>query len=73
MNIDDIIRTNDELAHELRIALATMERSDKVAEIRKKIIDNQKHCPHTSSKYNWTIANGVCPYCGFAFDRGREY
>ena len=73
MNIDDIIRTNDELARELRIALATMERSDKVAEIRKKIIDNQKHCPHFSAKYNWTIANGMCPYCGFVFDRGREY
>ena len=73
MTIDDIISTNEKLARELRVALSTMERSDKIAEIRTKIIDNQKHCPHFSSRYNWTIANNVCPYCGFHFDNGREY
>ena len=71
MNIDDIIQTHERLACELRLALATMERSDKVNEIHKKIIGNQKQCPHFSNKYNWTIANNSCPYCGFHFSGGK--
>lgn len=73
MNIDTIIQTREKLEKELRYALSIMERSDKIAEIRKEIIDNQKHCPHASDKYNWTIANNACPYCGFVFDHGRDY
>ena len=73
MNIDNIIKTHDELDRELRIALATMERSNKIEEIKKQIIDNQKHCPHTSTKYNWGITNGRCPYCGFILETGRRY
>ena len=74
MNIDEIIKAHSELDRELRIALSTMERSNKIEEIRKKIKDNQAHCPHASAKYNWTIANGVCPYCGFVLDpNGRAY
>lgn len=72
MNIDDIINTHEFLDKELKIALATMERSNKIKEIREKIIENQKQCPHFSSKYNWTIANGYCPYCGFQFTGGRK-
>lgn len=73
MNIDDIIHTRNELNKELRLALSTMERKDTIERIRTQIIDNQKHCPHTSSKYNWAIVDDTCPYCGFVFDRGREY
>ena len=72
MSIDEIIRTNIELNRELTMALAAMERSDKIKEIRKKIVDNQKHCPHASAKYNWEIsADGKCPYCGYTFE-GRK-
>jgi len=74
MNIDDIIRAHGELDRELRMALATMERSNKIEEIRNKIKDNQAHCPHVSNKYNWAITNGTCPYCGFVLDpNGRSY
>jgi hypothetical protein len=36
MNIEDIISTREFLAHELKIALSTMEMSDKIKEIRKR-------------------------------------
>ena len=67
--IDDIIATHEKLERELRVALATMERSDKIFEIKKQIIANQIRCPHVSDKYNWTIAYGKCPYCGFVFNK----
>lgn len=70
MNIEDIIKTKEKLNSDLRIALATMERSDAVQKIHKKIIENQKHCPHVSTKYNWAIVNDTCPYCGFHFSTG---
>lgn len=73
MNIDDIIKRREELNYELREALSVMERSDKIKQIRTEIIKNQAVCPHFSDKYNWTIANGKCPYCGFVFDSGRDY
>lgn len=73
MNIDEIIQTHEQLDKKLRIALATMERKDIIANIRHEMIANQKRCPHFSEKYNWTIAAGICPYCGFVFDEWREY
>ena len=68
MTIDDIIQTRARLERELRLALSTMERKEAIRNIRLEIIDNQKHCPHASSKYNWEIADGVCPYCGCQLD-----
>lgn len=73
MTIEEIINNHEKLNKELRIALSTMERSNTIAEIRSKIIKNQMACPHISDKYNWTVADGKCPYCGFTFDRGRDY
>lgn len=74
MNIDAIINRHKSLDKELQMALSTMERSDRVVEIRREIIDNQKQCPHVSDKYNWTITNETCPYCGFHFATGgRAY
>ena len=70
MNIDNIISNHERLDRELKIALSTMERSDRVFEIKKEIIENQKQCPHFSDKYNWTVAYGKCPYCGFHFNVG---
>lgn len=64
MNIDDIIVRREQLDYQLRVALTTMERKNTIAEIRKEIIENQKSCPHFSTKYNWTVVDGVCPYCG---------
>ena len=73
MIIDEIIANHEKLDKELRIALSTMERSDAISEIRHRIIENQKQCPHFSDKYNWTIAYGKCPYCGFVLDsRGDD-
>ena len=68
--IEDIISTHEQLAKELRFALATMERSNKIEEIHRKIIKNQKRCPHFDNNYNWAIVNETCPYCGFHFVGG---
>lgn len=68
--IDDIIATHEKLERELRMALATMERSDKVFEIKKQIIANQSKCPHFDNNYNWAITNDTCPYCGMHFVTG---
>lgn len=65
IDIDMIIERHEQLDSDLRAALATMERSDKVKEIREAILENQKQCPHFSAIYNWTVADGKhCPYCG---------
>ena len=53
MRVDDIIQTRERLNRELRMALSTMERKDTIEKIKLAIIDNQKHCPHVSAKYNW--------------------
>lgn len=68
--IDDIIQKHEELNKRLQIALATMERSNKIFEIKKEIIENQKQCPHFSDKYNWAVVDSICPYCGFHFSAG---
>ena len=73
MTMDEIIKQREILNEELKIALSTMERSDKIQNIRQKIIINQQQCPHYSNKYNWAIINNKCPYCGFVFDYGRKY
>lgn len=67
MKIDDIIQTHERLNKELKLALSTMERKDTIQKIKLAIIDNQKYCPHASTKYNWKITNDTCPYCGFHF------
>lgn len=73
MRIDDIIQTREKLNRELRMALSTMERKDTIEKIKLAMIDNQKHCPHASTKYNWEITNDTCPYCGFHFNTGGLY
>jgi len=70
MTMDEIIQTKEELNHKLRFALSTMERSDKIFEIKKEIIENQKRCPHFNNQYNWAIIDDTCPYCGFHFATG---
>ncbi len=64
MNINEIIATKEHLEAELKIALSTMERSDKIQNIRQKMYENQAACPHFSPEFNWTSPDGKCPYCG---------
>lgn len=64
MNIDEIIKTRKMLDFELTKALTTMERKDTIYEIRMRILENQRACPHFSEKYNFTEEDGKCPYCG---------
>ena len=65
MNIDEIIYMREKLDNELRMALSSMEKKDTIREIREAIKRNQNACPHFSTKYNWTVADGsTCPYCG---------
>ena len=68
--IDEIIQTHIQLEKQLQVALATMERSNKITEIHKQIIANQNRCPHFNSNYNWAIVDDTCPYCGFHFSTG---
>jgi len=73
MKMEEIINTRIKLDKELKMALATMERSDAIYDIRKKIIENQKQCPHFDQNYNWAIIDETCPYCGFhLFIGGRD-
>lgn len=63
MKNQEIKATYDYLNQELRDALSTMERSDKIIEIRKAIKELQNICPHTG---NYEL-NQKCPYCGKKF------
>ena len=72
MIMEEIIQTREDLNKQLRSALATMERSNKVYEIKKAIVANQNRCPHFDNNYNWAIINDTCPYCGFHFAAGGE-
>lgn len=65
MTIDDVIHTYQSLNQELQIALSTMEKKDSIYNIRARIVENQKRCPHFDNNYNWAVINGKCPYCGF--------
>ena len=64
MNIDEIIERHNALEIELHEALATMELSERVRNVQKKIRELQAECPHVSSKYNLEAKNNHCPYCG---------
>ena len=65
MTIDDIISNHIRLNNELHSALSTMEKTDRIFEIRRQLIDLQNQCPHTSEVYNLQPIDGhICPYCG---------
>lgn len=73
MTMEQIINRREQLDKDLRLALSTMERSDKIRLIKEAIIENQKQCPHFDNNYNWAIVNEICPYCGFHFSNRRDY
>jgi len=73
MMIDDIISEHIRLNNELLTALSTMEKTNKIFEIRQQLINLQKQCPHMSEVYNWTSTDGhTCPYCGKNIVEGEK-
>ena len=64
MNIDEIISRRAELDMKLKSALSTRELKNTISEIKDEMAENQMRCPHISTRYNWSVIDGVCPYCG---------
>ena len=70
MNIQEIIKTRENLEKELRLALASMEKKETIFMIKKKIDENQFNCPHFDLTLNFSQIDNHCPYCGK--DLGRN-
>ena len=66
MDMVDIKKQYIDLSYELKRALSTMERSDRVFAIRDEIKGLQKLCPHNNGNYDFSESN-ECPYCGKKF------
>jgi uncharacterized Zn-finger protein len=66
MNENDIRTRYQELSKELRNALSTMERTDRVFIIRDEIKELQNMCPHSNGNYDFSDQD-ACPYCGKKF------
>lgn len=64
MNIDQIIHDREVLKETLNHALSTMDLKDDIREVHLKLLELQSQCPHYSTKYNWTMTDDICPYCG---------
>jgi len=69
MNMTEIIAKHSHLSHQLAVALSTMERKDRIRELREQLIDLQNQCPHFSNEYGWAIIDDECPYCGKKLNR----
>ena len=68
MDIDNIKVKYDTLNNELKQALTTMEKKDKVFIIRDAIKDLQHLCPHNNGNYDFSDTE-ECPYCGKKFGK----
>lgn len=66
MNSNDIKVKYQELSSELRDALSTMEKKDRVFVIRDEIKELQNICPHSNDNYDFSNQDS-CPYCGKKF------
>ena len=66
MDTNNIKAKYNQLSAELKQALTTMARSDRVFVIRDEIKDLQKLCPHSNGSYDFSEAD-ECPYCGKKF------
>ena len=66
MDAENIKSKYNELSKELKRALSTMERSDRVFTIRDEIKDLQALCPHNMGSYDFSETD-ECPYCGKKF------
>lgn len=53
------------LNRKLYVALQTLERKDTIFEIRQKMKELQKECPHYDNELQLDFTErGECPYCG---------
>jgi len=66
MGIDNIKEQYHELSKELKKALSTMQRTDRVFAIRDEIKELQNMCPHNNGNYDFSDTD-ECPYCGKRF------
>lgn len=66
MDMNTIKNSYEDLSRELRRALSTMEKTDRVINIRQQILDLQKLCPHDNGNYDFSHSD-ECPYCGKKF------
>ncbi len=64
MTIEEIMSQRKQLNAELRLAASQMTLNDNVRAVFQKIQALQQICPHQSDKYNYSIEDGICPYCG---------
>ena len=66
MNIEQIENKYKQLNSDLKQALSTMEKSDKVFMIKNMIKDLQHECPHNNGSFDFSDTD-KCPYCGKTF------
>lgn len=62
--MDEIIAAKEELDKRLRLAASTMAYKEDIKDILPQIRALQNACPHFSEKYNFTMVDNKCPYCG---------
>lgn len=68
MDINRIKKQYEDLNKDLKHALTTMERSDRVFVIRDAIKELQQLCPHNNGNYDFSTTD-ECPYCGKHFGK----
>lgn len=66
MDINNIKEEYQQLNHDLKKALSTMQRTDRVIMIREAIKDLQQICPHNNGSFDFSTTE-YCPYCGKHF------
>lgn len=66
MDIDKIRASYETLSNDLRRALSTMDKSDRVISIKQEITKLQHICPHDNGNYDFSQSD-ECPYCGKKF------
>lgn len=66
MNVNEVKAQYNQLSADLKKALSTMERSDRVFVIRDEIKSLQGLCPHSNGSYDFSESDS-CPYCGKKF------
>lgn len=75
MDINNIKAKYQSLNEELKVALTTMERKDRVFVIRNAMKDLQSMCPHNTGSFDFSTTD-ECPYCGKRFkkqDKGDDW
>ena len=68
MDINTIATKYKNLNMELKQALSTMEKTDKIFIIKNAIVDLQHLCPHDNGSFDFSTTDN-CPYCGKKFGK----